>query len=166
METISVAFSQLIREPTAVLDKLTHAPNGQIRLVRRDGDSVMLVSDAKLAADVHTNVTMSQIFVAMMRTDEGARQLLQLLPDTFPWVRFLAPDEVREFLVEFVETARACAAIDNYAALDTAVTAWRHTAEIYADPELYAILTQPLDDDADFGPVPIPAEPDDDDDES
>jgi hypothetical protein len=31
---------------------------------------------------------------------------------------------------------------------------WRHTAEVYADPELHAILTLPHE--GDFGPVPAP----------
>jgi hypothetical protein len=35
------------------------------------------------------------------------------------------------------------------------VAAWRATAEIYADPELYQALTVPLED-TDYGPVPAP----------
>lgn len=164
METISVAFSQLIKEPTKVLNKLTNAPNGKVRLVRRDGESVTLVSDDKAAADTHTNEAMSQVFTALMTTDDGVRDLILAMPAVYPWLSFFDPDEVREFTVEFVETARTCASLDNYIPLDAVVAAWRHTAEIYADPELYAILTQPLGDpDPDLGPVPIPEVDDDDD---
>lgn len=163
METISVAFSQLVKEPTSVLDKLDHAPNGQIRLERRDGRDLLLAFNDTVTAERHTGGTATRFFVALVKTDEGARQLLHALPEVFPWVEFLTTDGVREFLVEFTDTARACASIGNYAPLDTVVAAWMHTAEIYADPELYARLTRPLDDaDLDLGPVPIPETDDDD----
>ncbi|MCZ7433223.1 hypothetical protein [Streptomyces sp. WMMC1477] len=41
----------------------------------------------------------------------------------FPWVRFLREDAVREFLVEFVDTARASAEISVFAPLDSVVAA-------------------------------------------
>ncbi|MCZ7416947.1 hypothetical protein [Streptomyces sp. WMMC897] len=77
----------------------------------------------------------------------------------FPWVRFLREDAVREFLVEFVDTARASAEISVFAPLDSVVAAWRHTAEIFADPELRARLSRPADVDRDGGPVPVPEVP-------
>jgi hypothetical protein len=46
----------------------------------------------------------------------------------------------------------------NNAHVEGVVAAWRSAAEIYADPELYARLTRPLDD-SDYGPVPMPEVP-------
>jgi hypothetical protein len=45
--------------------------------------------------------------------------------------------------------------MDNNAAVEGVVAAWRHSAEIIADPVLYAIATR-THDDTDYGPVPRP----------
>ena len=45
----------------------------------------------------------------------------------------------------FAETARAAAEIGNMAHVVPVIEAWRATAEIHADPELYKALTRPLD---------------------
>jgi hypothetical protein len=97
----------------------------------------------------------SRLFFSLVKNDEGARALLLALPDVFPWVRFLPTEDVRQFLVELVQTVTASAELSNVAALAPVVAAWRDTAEIYADPELYKALTAPLDG-ADCGPVPEP----------
>jgi hypothetical protein len=67
-------------------------------------------------------------------------------------------EAVREFLVELVETAHACAELDNMAPLEPVVAAWRNTAEAYADPDLAQALTEPLDG-TDHGAVQPPTEP-------
>lgn len=77
--------------------------------------------------------------------DSGVEALLLALPDVFPWVRFLPKEDVQAFLVELVETIRACASLDNTAALAPVIAAWRGTAEIYSDPELLKESTAPLD---------------------
>jgi hypothetical protein len=81
------------------------------------------------------------------------RALLLVLPEVFPWVRFLPKPAVQRFLVELVETADACAELDTLAPIEAVVTAWRNTANVYADPELYRMLTEALDG-TDHGAVP------------
>jgi hypothetical protein len=49
---------------------------------------------------------------------------------------------------------RLAAAVNNLAPISQLLVEWRHTAEIYADPELYAILTAAHE--GDHGPVPEP----------
>ena len=73
----------------------------------------------------------------------------------YPWVAFLSRDEAREFVAELVATMRAADAIDNPAPVVQVIDAWRHTAEVLADPELATSLTMPGD--GDFGPVPQPS---------
>ena len=70
---------------------------------------------------------------------------VQVLPAIFPWVRHLPDDEKQEFVAEWLDTLRAAADLDNNAAVEGVVAAWRSTAEVYADPELYAILTREHD---------------------
>jgi hypothetical protein len=73
----------------------------------------------------------------------------------FPWVRFLPVEDMQRFLIELVETVAASSELGNMAALAPVVAAWRDTAEIYADPELYQALSAPLEG-TDYGPVPAP----------
>ena len=64
------------------------------------------------------------------------------------WARHLPADAVREMLAEIAETADRAVSVDPFAtlaALDTVLAAWRSTAQVHADPELYAALTQIAD---------------------
>lgn len=58
-----------------------------------------------------------------------------------------------EFVTELVGVLEGGEALDNYGPVAQLVDAWRHTAEVHADPELARILTQDGDD---LGPVPEP----------
>ncbi|WP_234421976.1 MULTISPECIES: hypothetical protein [unclassified Streptomyces] len=51
-------------------------------------------------------------------------------------------------------TASGAVALDNLAPIALLLTQWRHSAEVYADPALLAILTR--DHEGDLGPVPAP----------
>jgi hypothetical protein len=61
---------------------------------------------------------------------------------------------VDELAAEFVATVHAAAAMNNMVPVSQLLTEWRHTAEVYADPDLHAILTRAHG--GDFGPVPAP----------
>jgi hypothetical protein len=70
----------------------------------------------------------------------------------------LPDDEKQEFAAEWLDTLRAAAEMDNNGAVEGVVAAWRSTAEVYADPELYAALIREHDG-TDYGPVPPPEVP-------
>ncbi|WP_328769352.1 hypothetical protein [Streptomyces sp. NBC_00286] len=91
----------------------------------------------------------------MARRDPGSTELLlDILPDAFPWVRFLPEADLHAFAVELVDTMRAADSLGNNASVAQLLTAWRHTAEVHSDPELLAALTRDHGDD--YGPVPDP----------
>jgi hypothetical protein len=97
----------------------------------------------------------TRMFVALMQHDEHARAfLLDVLPEAFPWVRFLPREDVPAFLVELIGTLRAVEELGSPAPVVQVITEWRHTAEVHADPELFAALTE---NSADHGPVPPPS---------
>jgi hypothetical protein len=77
----------------------------------------------------------------------------------FPWVRHLPEDAWPEFAAEWLEALNAAGELDNAAAVEGIVAAWKATAEICADPELYALATREYDDFDDYGPVPPPEVP-------
>jgi len=45
------------------------------------------------------------------------RRVMDVLPASFPWVRYLPAHEMRRFSVELVETPGAAAELDNSAAV-------------------------------------------------
>lgn len=150
-----IPFSQLVQHPKDTMAKLEESPRHRLRLDRRDGDDLILESAARVEAEDQALSMASRMFVSLVQHDDGARALLLSLSDVFPWVRFLPPEDVRAFLVELVETIRACSELGNVAAVATVVHAWQSTAEIYSDPELLRAATAPLDG-TDFGAVPSP----------
>jgi hypothetical protein len=96
----------------------------------------------------------TKMFVALMRHDEAARSLvIDVVPEAFPWVRYLPTEDVRAFVLELVDTLRAADALENFAPVVQVIIEWRHTAEVHADPELAARIRHS---DGDHGAVPEP----------
>lgn len=151
--TTEIPFSQLVQHPKDTMAKLEESPRRRIRLDRRDGEDLILESAARAEAEDEALSMASRMFVSLVKHDPGARALLLSLPDVFPWVRFLPTEDVRAFMVELVETIRACADMGNMAAIAPVVAAWQGTAEIYSDPELLKAAMVPLDG-TDYGDVP------------
>jgi hypothetical protein len=128
-------------------------------LHRRDDEDLVLTTAERAAQDSAVVSTYSRLFTEMMRRDPAVMNLAaEVLPTVFPWVRHLPDDAKREFTAEWLETLSAAAAMGNNAAVEGVVAAWRSTAEIYADPELFEILTRDHEG-ADYGPVPRPEVP-------
>jgi hypothetical protein len=153
MSITEVPFSQLVQHPKDTMAKLEESPRRRIRLDRRDGEDLILESAARAEAEDEVLSMTSRMFVSLVKHDAGARALLLSLSDVFPWVRFLPTEDVGVFLVELVETIRACADLGNVAAIAPVIAAWQGTAEIYSDPELLKAAMAPLDG-IDHGDVP------------
>jgi hypothetical protein len=150
--TTEIPFSQLVQHPKDTVAKLEESPRRRLRLDRRDGADLILESAERAEAEDEALDMAGRLFFSLVKNDDGARALLLALPDVFPWVKFLPTEGVRSFLVELVDTIRACAALGNVAALEPVVAAWQATAEIYSDPALLSAATVPLDG-TDYGEV-------------
>jgi hypothetical protein len=153
MSITEVPFSQLVQHPRDTMAKLEESPRRRIRLDRRDGEDLILESAARAEAEDEVLNMTSRMFVSLVKHDAGAQALLLSLSDVFPWVRFLPTEDIHAFLVELVETIRACADLGNVAAITPVIAAWQGTAEIYSDPELLKAAMAPLDG-IDHGDVP------------
>ncbi len=156
MSTVQATFSELIQRPTATVDRMRHARDQGIRLTRRGDEDLYLTTArrAEQAAEVVDYTT--RMFMALMKSDPTAVELLtRVFPEAFPWVRFLPEEDVRAFLVELIEVSRAAVELDSVAPIAQVITEWKHTAEVWADPQLAAALLRPSTGE-DFGPVPEP----------
>lgn len=148
-------FSDLVNKPRDTVAALLQARGRLVRLRRRDAEDLVLTTAARYEQDHEVVSAATRLAVALTRHGESGRALLlEVLPEVFPWVRFLPADDVRQFLDELVGTLQAVEDLDSAAPVAQLITEWRHTAEVHADPELLAILSQDGDD---YGPVPAAA---------
>lgn len=147
-----VPFTELIQHPTRTTGRLRGSR--ALRLRRRDaGDLVLMDADrAEQEGDV-VDLT-AKLLLAMLRESGGPELIRHILPDALPWMRFLPSSAIDEMTIDFVQTAHAAASMNNVAPISVLVAQWRHTAEVYADPELHAILASGHE--GDHGPVPEP----------
>ncbi|MFE4653554.1 hypothetical protein [Streptomyces sp. NPDC056707] len=141
--SVETNLSDLLNKPKVTLARLTGAR--RIRIRRRDGEDLVLTTAARAEQDSTVLGVTGRMFVEMMRTPEGRTLVLDALPATFPWVRYLPARDVREFSVDLVGALGASADLDSTAAVAQLITEWRHTAEVYADRELYTALTTDSD---------------------
>jgi hypothetical protein len=146
-----IPFSQLIQHSRDTLEKLEQSQTRRLRLVRRDGEDLILESARRAEADEEAVAALTRILAGLLHTDRAV--LDRVFPAAYPWMRFLPPEEARAFVTEFIETARACIGLGTLMPLSAAEAAWRVTAEVYADEGLLKALTLPLDE-ADYGDVP------------
>jgi hypothetical protein len=151
-------FSELLQKPKDTVARLQQSTRKGLLLHRRDGDDLYLTTAERAEQVTEVVDSTTRLFVALMKSDPKAVTMLTgVFPEAFPWVRFLPEDAVREFLVEFMDTARAATDLGTLGPLVPLIAAWKSTAEIYADKELYATLTKP--EGGDYGPVEPPEVP-------
>ncbi|GGK10809.1 hypothetical protein GCM10010123_45950 [Pilimelia anulata] len=142
-------FSDLVNKPRETLAGLTGARATAVRLHRRGGDADLMLTTAERYERDQVVVAAAARLLAELLRDVDAltgAQLRRVLQAVFAWSAFLDDEDLREFAGELTDTVRAAAELDNLAPVTTVIAAWRHSAEISADPELVKILTQPADD--------------------
>ena len=131
--TATATFSELLRTPNDVIGKLI--TDGDVLLTRRDAEPLRLSLAGPAAAEITTLGALAQLISASL-DDEMCDRLAQHLAEPFPWIEFLPASARREFVGEFLRTARACAAVSRFDRLTILLASWRGTAEAYADPSV------------------------------
>jgi hypothetical protein len=153
MSTLTVSFSDLSKNSKRVAETVEHAQ--RVHVTRRDGEDLYLTTERHDRQREETADVNARMFSALIGSDEGVRAVLLVLPEVFPWTRHLSAEEVREFVVDLVNTTRDALELDVHANLHRVIVEWHATARILADPELAAHALAPLPDE-DHGEVPAP----------
>ena len=130
--TSTATFSALLRTPNEVIDQLE---GGDVLLTRRDAEPLRLSKARPAEQEVDTLTALAQLIAASL-DDAACDRLVEKLADPFPWIAVLPAAARRSFVLEFLATARACAAVGRFERLTIALAAWKGTAEVYADPAI------------------------------
>ena len=130
--TTTATFSALLRTPNEVIERLEQ---GDVLLTRRDAEPLMLSKARSAQAETNTLSALAQLIAASL-DDAACDRLVDRLADPFPWIVLLPPKFRKEFVAEFLGTARACASVGRFDRLTIALNAWQATAEAYANPHL------------------------------
>ncbi|MEU1283144.1 hypothetical protein [Kitasatospora sp. NPDC005856] len=141
-----VPFSELLHHPAATTRRLDTVR--AIRLRRRDAADLALMRVDQMERDASVVDFTSRLLAGLVRT-ENIAALREALPDALPWSTFLPEGDMDTLIAELVDTARGAAALDDLAPIAVLLTQWKHSAEVYADPALYAIITREPEGDSD-----------------
>src|SRR5437870_2691688 len=95
---VEVTFSEFIQRPTGALAKLTEPRGRRLLVRRRDGEDLVLTTAARAEQDSELSSATTRMFFALMKHDDSVRTLVtSVIPEAFPWVRFLPTEDVRAF---------------------------------------------------------------------
>lgn len=154
-ETREYTLSDLVRSPSEVVEE---AERHDVILHRRGKADLRLALASRHEESLGAHEDLTRV-LAKAAGDRTARAVLATyMTDVYPWLRFLPEREVEDATKELLDMAQSCASIGSFAAFEAVVAAWRHTAEVHADPELYRDLSGPVEIDETLGPA-LPPEP-------
>jgi hypothetical protein len=139
MTTERFSFSAFLRDPKTVTATLER---GDVLIERRDGGNFVLRTTEREQRERRAIGFLSWA-LAHSDADELAARLGSD-DGPFPWVRYLPASDRERLIRDLAEALRTAADLGNYAAFDLTVEQWRHSAEIWADPELAEVLTAPV----------------------
>jgi hypothetical protein len=147
-------FSEFLHQPAATAARLDAVR--AIRLRRRGSADLALVRADQTDRDATVIDFTSRLLAGLARNGES-EALRLVLSEALPWSAFL-PERDRDLLLsELIEVAQGSASLRNLGPIAVLLEQWRHSAEIYADPETFKHLTaEPA---GDFGSVAKPGEP-------
>ncbi|MGA8116405.1 MAG: hypothetical protein WCA46_22340 [Actinocatenispora sp.] len=149
-----VSFTEFLQHPRRVTGLLGRARS--LRLRRRGGvGDLLLMSADRAAREEEVTAASGRLLGELLHEPDTLPLVLGLMPRVFPWVHFLPGSAVEQMVAELVQVTAAGAGIENLAPVAQVLTEWRHTAEIYADPDLAQALSGPFTGEH-GGLVPLP----------
>ena len=126
-----VTYSGFLRGSSEVLPRLAA---GDIVLERRDGEDLVLSTVSRSNAfreGLGVGVT------ALRHLARTHREVLAgVLAEDLPWIAWLPEGDRATCVRELVDDLAASIEVENFTRFHQDLVAWRHTAEVWADPAL------------------------------
>lgn len=130
-------ISHFLRSSGSVLKEVEH---GDVRLDRRDGEDVVLVS-ALREDSIRESLDMSvRTLAVVFRSTKMRTSAMSAFVEALPWVGWLSKSDRSEFVDAFLSTSQACRSTGSYEPLKRLLSRWKASAQIVHDPELAALL--------------------------
>lgn len=154
MEVRRIPFSDLQNRGKAKVAEWLGREGGRpLRVTRRDAEDLVLMTATRAEQD--EQVVAAAVAVLRALEDSAAPDIFRAaVVSAFAWARLLSAPEVDQFVSELSDSLQVSESLANPAAAAHTIASWRHTAEIYADPDLARILQSATT--GDGGAVPAP----------
>jgi hypothetical protein len=132
-----VNFSDLLQRPNETVEKLKASRHRALRVHRRgsEDDLILTTVDRVAVQSQWAELGARTLRAVMDNPTLRSSHLLDILPQVFPWTRFLPTDSQIEFAQELVEVWEASVDLGVPGPVLLLIARWRSTAEAYADPE-------------------------------
>jgi len=140
MYVIERPFSDLLRKPNDVVAELDEH---DVVLRRRNAPALRLSREIRQQGRGEAFESLTRLLRNLAVHSPAAFD--SAVEDGFPWATFLPEPERRLFAAELTRTLAASATVDNFALVVQVLQEWKATAEIHADRQLSARLSQPID---------------------
>jgi len=147
-----VQWSELQRDPKSVAAMVDA---GDVRVRRRDGATLLLTREDRVAASTEGAMSAARALRNVLVHLKPA-EIAEALTEEFPWLELLPVDSLAEFAADFVKATRVSAELGQWSVLAQTLREWKATAAVYAEPQVLAQLSRPID--TDHGAVPNPME--------
>ena len=138
MATTEHTFSFMLRNSGFILTEVEHA---DVRLDRRDGADVLLVTESREDSIRDSLDITVRAFSRVLNSQKLRGGAIDAFVETHPWVGWLSVADREEFIDSFIATAQACHSTGGYGPLEKLLKRWKASAQIVHNPELAALLT-------------------------
>ncbi|MCD0443929.1 hypothetical protein LO763_09865 [Glycomyces sp. A-F 0318] len=144
-------FSEFLHQPAATAARLEEVRS--IRLRRRGADDLALVRADQTDRDATVIDFTARLLAGLAKAGE-AEAIRRVLAEALPWSTFLPETDRDQLLSELIEVAQGAASLRNLGPVSVLLEQWRHSAEIYADPDTHRQVT--AEPGGDLGRVHLP----------
>ena len=106
------------------------ADQGAVEITRRDGETLVLTRKSEVERQSTVLRMAADLIAASLGPESGP--FVNRLQDRFPWMRFLSGQEREMFAMEIVQSARGCAAVQDFGPFLVDLHEWYATAQAKA----------------------------------
>jgi PHD/YefM family antitoxin component YafN of YafNO toxin-antitoxin module len=133
-------FSTLINKQTSVFPALDDA---DVLLERRDAENLVLMRSERFQAMADGLRLAARSLSLVAKANRAMAE--EVFAEELPWVKWMPEQERRECVTELLDDLLAGADTCLFLPFARNLVAWKHTAEVWSDPELARRLQSPFD---------------------
>ncbi len=126
-----MSYSGFLRGPTVATDAVER---GDVLLERRDGVDLVLTTVTRVDANDEA-LSLGAVTLRVL-SQSNPTMVASALAEQLPWLSWLPDADRLACTTELINDLAASAALHNFTKFHHDLVAWKHTAEVWSDPEL------------------------------